>query len=219
MWGLHWPVGSDPDLSPISIDFCCTGRFNIKGCSEPQQAPPPLPRRCCVWVQALCLSLSTSTLSSCSHAVVALLYPFSWQHTFIPVLPASMIDIVCCPTPFLVGLLSSSLPKLKELPVEEVGHLGNQLGGRLEGGRDRRNRNPQERRAEGEWRGERHGHSLFCDLWASLPSSSFLPGRAVPGWSYSCDLILGSRGLEAWGGHCRDSYPESLSPMPLFLRH
>uniref|UniRef100_A0A7M4DZX7 DENN domain containing 2B n=1 Tax=Crocodylus porosus TaxID=8502 RepID=A0A7M4DZX7_CROPO len=56
-----------------------------------------------------------STLSSCSHAVVALLYPFSWQHTFIPVLPSSMIDIVCCPTPFLVGLLSSSLPKLKEL--------------------------------------------------------------------------------------------------------
>ncbi|KAM9302449.1 DENN domain-containing protein 2B [Gastrophryne carolinensis] len=61
-----------------------------------------------------------STLSSCSHAVVALLYPFSWQHTFIPVLPPSMIDIVCCPTPFLVGLLSSSLPKLKELPVEEA---------------------------------------------------------------------------------------------------
>ncbi|KAL4613504.1 suppression of tumorigenicity 5 protein-like [Arapaima gigas] len=61
-----------------------------------------------------------STLSSCAHAVVALLYPFSWQHTFIPVLPSSMVDIVCCPTPFLVGLLSSSLPKLKELPVEEA---------------------------------------------------------------------------------------------------
>ncbi|XP_043561787.1 suppression of tumorigenicity 5 protein [Chiloscyllium plagiosum] len=61
-----------------------------------------------------------STLSSCAHAVVALLYPFSWQHTFIPVLPSSMIDIVCCPTPFLVGLLSSSLSKLKELPVEEA---------------------------------------------------------------------------------------------------
>uniref|UniRef100_A0A8C5AKW1 DENN domain containing 2B n=1 Tax=Gadus morhua TaxID=8049 RepID=A0A8C5AKW1_GADMO len=61
-----------------------------------------------------------STLSSCIHAVVALLYPFSWQHTFIPVLPASMLDIVCCPTPFLVGLLSSSLPRLKDLPVEEA---------------------------------------------------------------------------------------------------
>ncbi|KAL2093204.1 hypothetical protein ACEWY4_010516 [Coilia grayii] len=61
-----------------------------------------------------------STLSSCAHAVVALLYPFSWQHTFIPVLPASMLDMVCCPTPFLVGILSSSLPRLKEMPLEET---------------------------------------------------------------------------------------------------
>uniref|UniRef100_A0A3Q3GHK7 DENN domain containing 2A n=1 Tax=Kryptolebias marmoratus TaxID=37003 RepID=A0A3Q3GHK7_KRYMA len=61
-----------------------------------------------------------STLSQCCHAVVALLYPFTWQHTYIPVLPPSMLDIVCTPTPFIVGLLSSSLPRLKELPLEEV---------------------------------------------------------------------------------------------------
>ncbi|KAM9313089.1 DENN domain-containing protein 2A [Gastrophryne carolinensis] len=61
-----------------------------------------------------------STLSKCCHAMVALLYPFAWQHTYIPVLPPSMIDIVCSPTPFLIGLLSSSLPRLDGLPVEEV---------------------------------------------------------------------------------------------------
>ncbi|XP_051885717.1 DENN domain-containing protein 2A [Pristis pectinata] len=61
-----------------------------------------------------------STLSKCCHAVMALLYPFAWQHTYIPVLPPSMIDIACSPTPFLIGLLSSSLPKLKDLPLEEV---------------------------------------------------------------------------------------------------
>ncbi|XP_051916730.1 DENN domain-containing protein 2A [Hippocampus zosterae] len=61
-----------------------------------------------------------STLSQSCHAVVALLYPFTWQHTYIPVLPPSMLDIVCTPTPFIVGLLSSSLPRLKELPIEEV---------------------------------------------------------------------------------------------------
>ncbi|KAF5908241.1 DENN domain-containing protein 2A, partial [Clarias magur] len=61
-----------------------------------------------------------STLSQCCHAVVALLYPFTWQHTYIPVLPPAMMDIVCTPTPFIVGLLSSSLPRLKELPLEEV---------------------------------------------------------------------------------------------------
>uniref|UniRef100_A0A8D0GH99 DENN domain containing 2A n=1 Tax=Sphenodon punctatus TaxID=8508 RepID=A0A8D0GH99_SPHPU len=61
-----------------------------------------------------------STLSKCCHAMVALFYPFTWQHTYIPVLPPAMIDIVCSPTPFLIGLLSSSLSRLKELPVEEV---------------------------------------------------------------------------------------------------
>lgn len=61
-----------------------------------------------------------STLSQCCHAMVALLYPLTWQHTYIPVLPPSMMDIVCTPTPFIVGLLSSSLPRLKELPLEEV---------------------------------------------------------------------------------------------------
>ncbi|XP_077337718.1 DENN domain-containing protein 2C isoform X1 [Lithobates pipiens] len=61
-----------------------------------------------------------STLSKCAHAVVAMLYPFTWQHTYIPVLPASMIDIVCSPTPFLIGILSCSLPLLNDLPIEEV---------------------------------------------------------------------------------------------------
>ncbi|XP_033008909.1 DENN domain-containing protein 2C [Lacerta agilis] len=61
-----------------------------------------------------------STLSKCGHAVVAALYPFTWQHTYIPVLPDSMIDIVCSPTPFLIGILSCSLTQLQDLPIEEV---------------------------------------------------------------------------------------------------
>ncbi|KAJ0057409.1 hypothetical protein NL108_006086, partial [Boleophthalmus pectinirostris] len=61
-----------------------------------------------------------SSLSQCCHAVLALLYPFVWQHTYIPVLPSDMLDIVCTPTPFFVGLLSSSLPHLTDLPLEEV---------------------------------------------------------------------------------------------------
>uniref|UniRef100_A0A8C9RGS4 DENN domain containing 2C n=1 Tax=Scleropages formosus TaxID=113540 RepID=A0A8C9RGS4_SCLFO len=61
-----------------------------------------------------------STLSRCAHAALALLYPFTWQHTFVPVLPASMLDICCSPTPFLMGVLLPSLPQLLELPIEEV---------------------------------------------------------------------------------------------------
>ncbi|XP_054645941.1 DENN domain-containing protein 2C isoform X2 [Dunckerocampus dactyliophorus] len=61
-----------------------------------------------------------SVLSHCGHAVLALLYPFTWQHTFVPVLPASMLDISCSPTPFLIGVLSPCLPQVLELPIEEV---------------------------------------------------------------------------------------------------
>uniref|UniRef100_A0A3B3Z8G6 UDENN domain-containing protein n=1 Tax=Periophthalmus magnuspinnatus TaxID=409849 RepID=A0A3B3Z8G6_9GOBI len=60
-----------------------------------------------------------SVLSLCGHAALALLYPFTWQHTFVPVLPASMLDISCSPTPFLIGVLSPCLPELLELPIEE----------------------------------------------------------------------------------------------------
>ncbi|KAL7828847.1 hypothetical protein SRHO_G00324810 [Serrasalmus rhombeus] len=61
-----------------------------------------------------------STLSRCAHSALALLYPFTWQHTFVPVLPASMLDISCSPTPFVMGALSLSLPQLQDLPIEEV---------------------------------------------------------------------------------------------------
>lgn len=66
-------------------------------------------------------------LSRCGHAALALLYPFTWQHTFVPVLPASMLDISCSPTPFLMGALAPCLPELLELPIEEVSDKAHHL--------------------------------------------------------------------------------------------
>uniref|UniRef100_A0A671MSA5 DENN domain-containing protein 2C-like n=1 Tax=Sinocyclocheilus anshuiensis TaxID=1608454 RepID=A0A671MSA5_9TELE len=64
-----------------------------------------------------------SDLSRCAHSALALLYPFTWQHTFVPVLPASMLDICCSPTPFVMGALSPSLPEMLDMPIEEVSHF------------------------------------------------------------------------------------------------
>lgn len=61
-----------------------------------------------------------SVLSRCAHSALALLYPFTWQHTFVPVLPAGMLDICCSPTPFVMGALSPSLPEVLDMPIEEV---------------------------------------------------------------------------------------------------
>lgn len=48
-----------------------------------------------------------STLSQVLHAVAALLYPFTWQHTFISIVPQILIDVVCAPTPYLLGVKKS----------------------------------------------------------------------------------------------------------------
>ncbi|XP_064634116.1 DENN domain-containing protein 2A-like isoform X2 [Lineus longissimus] len=61
-----------------------------------------------------------STLSNCIHALAGLLYPFQWQHTFIPVLPAALLDITCAPTPYIIGIMSPYLPQIDDLPTEEV---------------------------------------------------------------------------------------------------
>ncbi|KAJ8373264.1 hypothetical protein AAFF_G00266750 [Aldrovandia affinis] len=44
------------------------------------------------------------TLSQVINAVAALLYPFTWQHTFIPIVPEILIDVVMAPTPYLLGV-------------------------------------------------------------------------------------------------------------------
>ncbi|XP_067863308.1 DENN domain-containing protein 2D-like [Heptranchias perlo] len=65
------------------------------------------------------LAEELSVLSQCIHAIAALLYPFTWQHTYIPVLPKVMLDTVCSPTPFMVGVQRQFLDQLQELPIEE----------------------------------------------------------------------------------------------------
>ncbi|XP_042197967.1 DENN domain-containing protein 2D [Callorhinchus milii] len=65
------------------------------------------------------LAEELSILSQCIHAIAALLYPFTWQHTYIPVLPEVMIDSVCSPTPFMMGVQISFLERLQDLPIED----------------------------------------------------------------------------------------------------
>lgn len=64
--------------------------------------------------------LHSSTLSQCIHAAAALLYPFSWAHTYIPVVPESLLATVCCPTPFMVGVQMRFQQEVMDSPMEEV---------------------------------------------------------------------------------------------------
>ena len=53
-------------------------------------------------------------LTSCSHAALAMLTQgmLYWQHLYIPVLPPHMWQYLAAPYPYLIGILTSSLPKL-----------------------------------------------------------------------------------------------------------
>uniref|UniRef100_A0A8D0F058 DENN domain containing 2D n=1 Tax=Strix occidentalis caurina TaxID=311401 RepID=A0A8D0F058_STROC len=68
------------------------------------------------------LAEELSVLSQCIHAVAALLYPFTWAHTYIPVVPECLLDTVCCPTPFMVGIQMRHLERVLDQPMEEVLH-------------------------------------------------------------------------------------------------
>jgi DENN (AEX-3) domain-containing protein/uDENN domain-containing protein len=48
---------------------------------------------------------SVATVSWCVQAATALLYPFCWQHVYVPVLPRTMLSSCCAPMPFVVGLV------------------------------------------------------------------------------------------------------------------
>lgn len=65
------------------------------------------------------VSSDMSKLSACSLAAVGLLYPFTWQHFFVPNLPVGMLDYVTAPMPFCLGIHASLLDTVLSLPIEE----------------------------------------------------------------------------------------------------
>ncbi|XP_057700520.1 DENN domain-containing protein 1B isoform X2 [Corythoichthys intestinalis] len=67
----------------------------------------------------LIFACKLSTLTSCVHALGALLYPMHWQHIFIPVLPPHLLDYCCAPMPYLIGV-HSSLAEVRSRGLEEV---------------------------------------------------------------------------------------------------
>ncbi|KAI3357467.1 hypothetical protein L3Q82_015507, partial [Scortum barcoo] len=54
------------------------------------------------------------TLSQIIHAVAALLYPFTWQHTLISIVPEILIDVVMAPTPYLLGVQKHLLDQVTD---------------------------------------------------------------------------------------------------------
>uniref|UniRef100_A0A672PDU1 DENN domain containing 1A n=1 Tax=Sinocyclocheilus grahami TaxID=75366 RepID=A0A672PDU1_SINGR len=61
-----------------------------------------------------------STLTACVHGAAAMLYPMYWQHVYIPVLPQHLIDYCCAPMPYLIGVHSSLMEKVRGVALDDV---------------------------------------------------------------------------------------------------
>ena len=57
-------------------------------------------------------------LTACVQAANSLIYPMSWQHLYIPILPKHLVDYLSAPMPYLVGV---PLPLFKRARPEEYG--------------------------------------------------------------------------------------------------
>eukprot|EP01137_Pigoraptor_chileana_P029521 Opistho-2@14853 len=55
-------------------------------------------------------SSSVGLPSSVSQALMSLMHPFVFSHSFIPVLPESAIEVISAPTPFVIGMHASMAP-------------------------------------------------------------------------------------------------------------
>ena len=58
-------------------------------------------------------------LSDCMHGLLALMYPFRWQHIYVPLLPRMFLDYLTAPMPFVCGIHSSLQGEFEQLPTEE----------------------------------------------------------------------------------------------------
>ena len=59
-------------------------------------------------------------LMTVAEGITTLLFPFQWQHVYVPILPASLLHFLDAPVPYLMGLQSkegTDRSKL-ELPQE-----------------------------------------------------------------------------------------------------
>lgn len=66
-----------------------------------------------------------------AESITALMFPFQWQHVYVPILPASLLHFLDAPVPYLMGLHSNGQDdrtKL-ELPQEvRLSHRCRQSG-------------------------------------------------------------------------------------------
>ncbi|KAG7253273.1 hypothetical protein CRUP_016689, partial [Coryphaenoides rupestris] len=62
-------------------------------------------------------------LMAVAESITALMFPFQWQHVYVPILPASLLHFLDAPVPYLMGLQSNGLDDRTKLELPQEANL------------------------------------------------------------------------------------------------
>ncbi|XP_053321243.1 DENN domain-containing protein 5B isoform X1 [Spea bombifrons] len=74
-------------------------------------------------MQILLYSQDYQRLMTVAEGVTSLLFPFQWQHVYVPILPASLLHFLDAPVPYLMGLQSKEGTDRSKLELPQEANL------------------------------------------------------------------------------------------------
>ncbi|CAH4038500.1 DENN domain-containing protein 1A-like isoform X1 [Pieris brassicae] len=130
-----------PPMPGDTLKVTYNASHSVFSCQCPDEKLPSIPENCnlteffsaldadCMiglWAALLnerriaLVASKPSRLSACVQAANALLFPMSWQHIYIPIVPKFLVDYLLAPMPFLIGVPRSVFETVRMSDLGEI---------------------------------------------------------------------------------------------------
>ncbi|XP_072321925.1 DENN domain-containing protein 5A isoform X4 [Eucyclogobius newberryi] len=119
--GVYGPVVCQrPSTSELPLfDFAIGEVFDLLGVENVLQ----LFTCALLEMQILLYSQHYQRLMTVAESITALMFPFQWQHVYVPILPASLLHFLDAPVPYLMGLHSNGQDDRTKLELPQEANL------------------------------------------------------------------------------------------------
>ncbi|XP_061739059.1 DENN domain-containing protein 5A isoform X3 [Nerophis ophidion] len=119
--GVYGPVVCQrPSTSELPLfDFSIREVINLLGVENVLQ----LFTCALLEMQILLYSQHYQRLMTVAESITALMFPFQWQHVYVPILPASLLHFLDAPVPYLMGLHSNGQDDRTKLELPQEANL------------------------------------------------------------------------------------------------
>ncbi|XP_061670210.1 DENN domain-containing protein 5A isoform X2 [Syngnathoides biaculeatus] len=119
--GVYGPVVCQrPSTSELPLfDFAVGEMFDLLGVENVLQ----LFTCALLEMQILLYSQHYQRLMTVAESITALMFPYQWQHVYVPILPASLLHFLDAPVPYLMGLHSNGQDDRTKLELPQEANL------------------------------------------------------------------------------------------------